>query len=304
MLISRILAWIAALAAAMCALKFIARISGSKALNRFFAKCHVPFGVILLITGLAHGILAGNTAGSGIAGIRLGSQLFTLNWGTACLIIGVLLGLTYAFRRRLKKWWMPLHRALTAAIMAVLVLHVCSTSILLFSGGGAADVSDSAASYSAASYSAGADGDGSSLQSVPDFSGAVLADGVYEGSAQGYKGTITVSVTVSGGAVTDIEVVGESDTANYFSRAEALLDDIVSRQSLDVDSVSGATYSSQGLINAVYDALGGAVQSGTLGTSDSAAGAEGSQSGSASRSAAQTPDSVSSATRSGRGYGR
>ena len=65
MLISRILAWIAALAAAMCALKFIARISGSKALNRFFAKCHVPFGVILLITGLAHGILAGNAAGSG-----------------------------------------------------------------------------------------------------------------------------------------------------------------------------------------------------------------------------------------------
>ncbi|MEA4946906.1 MAG: FMN-binding protein [Oscillospiraceae bacterium] len=299
MLISRILAWIAALAAAMCALKFIARISGSKALNRFSAKCHVPFGVILLIAGLAHGILAGNTAGSGIAGIRLGSQLFTLNWGTACLIIGVLLGLTYAFRRRLKKWWMPLHRALTAAIMAVLVLHVCSTGILLFSGGGAADVSDSAASYSA-----GADGDGSSLQSVPDFSGAVLADGVYEGSAQGYKGTITVSVTVSGGAVTDIEVVGESDTANYFSQAEAVLDDIVSRQSLDVDSVSGATYSSQGLINAVYDALDGAVQSGTLGTSDSAAGAEDSQSGSASRSAAQTPDSVSSATRSGRGYDR
>ena len=298
MLISRILAWIAALAAAMCALKFIARISGSKALNRFFAKCHVPFGVILLIAGLAHGILAGNTAGSGIADVRLGSQLFTLNWGTACLFIGVLLGLTYAFRRRLKKWWMPLHRALTAAIMAVLVLHVCSTSIQLFSGGGAADVSDSAA------YSAGADGDGSSLQSVPDFSGAVLADGVYEGSAQGYKSTITVSVTVSGGAVTDIEVVGESDTANYFSQAEAVLDDIVSRQSLDVDSVSGATYSSEGLINAVYDALGGGVQSGTLGTSDSAAGAEGSQSGSASRSAAQTPDSVSSATRSGRGYDR
>lgn len=300
MLISRILAWIAALAAAMCALKFIARISGSKALNRFFAKAHVPFGVILLIAGLAHGILAGNAAGSGIADVRLGSQLFTLNWGTACLIIGVLLGLTYAFRRRLKKWWMPLHRALTAAIVAVLVLHVCSTGIQLFSGGGTADVSDSAASYSA-----GADGDGSSLQSVPDFSGAVLADGVYEGSAQGYKGTITVSVTVSGGAVTDIEVVGESDTASYFSQAEAVLDDIVSRQSLDVDSVSGATYSSQGLINAVYDALGGAVQSGTLGTSDSAAGAEGSQSGSASRSAAQTPDSVSSATRSGgRGHGR
>lgn len=299
MLISRILAWIAALAAAMCALKFIARISGSKALNRFFAKCHIPFGVVLLIAGLAHGILAGNAAGSGIADVRLGSQLFTLNWGTACLIIGVLLGLTYAFRRRLKKWWMPLHRALTAAIVAVLVLHVCSTGILLFSGGGAADVSDSAASYSA-----GADDDGSSLQSVPDFSGAVLADGVYEGSAQGYKSTITVSVTVSGGAVTDIEVVGESDTANYFSRAEALLDDIVSRQSLDVDSVSGATYSSQGLINAVYDALDGAVQSGTLGTSDSAAGAEDSQSGSASRSAAQTPDAVSSATRSGRGHGR
>jgi uncharacterized protein with FMN-binding domain len=59
-------------------------------------------------------------------------------------------------------------------------------------------------------------------------------------------------------------VVSESDSQQFFSRAEAVLDDILGQQSLEVDTVSGATFSSAGLINAVYNALQGAVTSGTL----------------------------------------
>ena len=271
MLISIILAWVATISAAMAALKFIARISGSKKLNRFFHKCHIPFGVILLISGLLHGILAGNAPGTDIADIQLASQLFTLNWGTGVLIVAALLGLTYMLRRTLKKAWMPLHRILTAALITMLVLHMCSMGVQLFDrvfGGseetaivttygesGAGSSSSSADTSSTASTQSG---------SVVEFSGAVLNDGTYEGSAEGYSGTTTVSVTVSGGKVTAIDVVDENDSPQFFSRAESVLDDIISQQSLEVDTVSGATFSSAGLINAVYDALGGAVQSGTL----------------------------------------
>jgi uncharacterized protein with FMN-binding domain len=290
MLISIILAWIATVSAAMAALKFIARVSGSKKLNRFFHNIHIPFGVILLISGLLHGILAGNMAGTEIADIQLAPVLFTLNWGTACYVAALLLALTYAFRKSLKKAWMPLHRILTAALIALLVLHMCNMGIQLFdrlSGSDtqtaqteyAAETSDaSTGTNSAASADTSSDASGTTSgtssdasgsgttqsSSVVEFSGAVLNDGTYEGSADGYSGTTTVSVTVSGGQVTAIDVVSESDSQQFFSRAESVLDDIINGQTLEVDTVSGATFSSAGLINAVYDALDGAVQSGTL----------------------------------------
>jgi uncharacterized protein with FMN-binding domain len=283
MLISIILAWIATVSAAMAALKFIARVSGSKKLNRFFHNIHIPFGVILLISGLLHGILAGNMAGTEIADIQLAPVLFTLNWGTACYVAALLLALTYAFRRSLKKAWMPLHRILTATLIALLVLHMCNMGIQLFdrlSGSDtqtaqteyAAETSDASTGTNSAasadtSSDASSDTSGSGTtqsSSVVEFSGAVLNDGTYEGSADGYSGTTTVSVTVSGGQVTAIDVVSESDSPQFFSRAESVLDDIINGQTLEVDTVSGATFSSAGLINAVYDALDGAVQSGTL----------------------------------------
>jgi uncharacterized protein with FMN-binding domain len=279
MLISIILAWIATVSAAMAALKFIARVSGSKKLNRFFHNIHIPFGVILLISGLLHGILAGNMAGTEIADIQLAPVLFTLNWGTACYVAALLLALTYAFRKSLKKAWMPLHRILTAALITLLVLHMCNMGIQLFDRLSGSDTQTAQTEYAAetsdastgtntsvsADTSSDASGSGTTQSSsVVEFSGAVLNDGTYEGSADGYSGTTTVSVTVSGGQVTAIDVVSESDSPQFFSRAESLLDDIINGQTLEVDTVSGATFSSAGLINAVYDALNGAVQSGTL----------------------------------------
>ena len=82
------------------------------------------------------------------------------------------------------------------------------------------------------------------------------ADGTYQGSAQGFGGTITVAVTISGGSISDISVVSApGETASYFSRAKAVIAAMQSAQSPNVDTVSGATYSSNGLINAVKSAL-------------------------------------------------
>lgn len=82
-------------------------------------------------------------------------------------------------------------------------------------------------------------------------------DGTYEGTGIGFGGEITVSVTVADGRVTDIAVLsaGGEDPA-YYDQALAVLDEIVSAQSTEVDTVSGATFSSTGLIDAAADALG------------------------------------------------
>ena len=83
------------------------------------------------------------------------------------------------------------------------------------------------------------------------------ADGVYEGSAQGYRGPVNVKVTVSGGAITSIDVESYSDDEQFFSRAKStVISEIISGQTTDVQTVSGATFSSRGIINAVANALG------------------------------------------------
>ena len=82
-------------------------------------------------------------------------------------------------------------------------------------------------------------------------------DGNYEGTGIGFGGEITVSVTVADGRVTDIAVLSaDGEDPAYYDQALAVLDEIVSAQSTEVDTVSGATFSSTGLIDAAADALG------------------------------------------------
>ena len=83
-------------------------------------------------------------------------------------------------------------------------------------------------------------------------------DGVYEGSAEGYGGPVKVKVTVEERQITDIEILDASkETDSFFSRAKAIVDDILRLQSWDVDVVSGATFSSNGIKGAVQNALTG-----------------------------------------------
>ena len=83
-----------------------------------------------------------------------------------------------------------------------------------------------------------------------------IADGTYTGSAQGYSGTVTVSVKVENRTITAIDIVSQSDTESYFERAKGVIRTILAGQTVNVDAVSGATFSSNGIINAVKNALG------------------------------------------------
>ena len=83
-----------------------------------------------------------------------------------------------------------------------------------------------------------------------------LTDGIYTGSADAFRGDVEVQVTVEKQKVTDISILSYCDTEEYFFRAApAVIEQMKAEQSLNVDAVSGATYSSNGIIHAVANAL-------------------------------------------------
>ena len=96
-----------------------------------------------------------------------------------------------------------------------------------------------------------------------------LADGVYKGTGTGYAGNITVSVQIKDKQIVAIDILSTSDDAAFFNRAKAVIDRIIEGQTLDVDTVSGATFSSNGIISAVKNALTGEKDSGETGQSQS-----------------------------------
>ena len=96
---------------------------------------------------------------------------------------------------------------------------------------------------------------GSGEPMTEDSENVVWADGTFEDSANGYHGPITVSVTVENHAVSEVREVSQNETSSYYKRAKAVYDTIREANTWDVDSVSGATLSSNGIKKAVKRAL-------------------------------------------------
>ena len=96
-----------------------------------------------------------------------------------------------------------------------------------------------------------------------------LEDGVYKGTGTGYAGDITVSVQIKDKQIVSIDILSSSDDEAFFSRAKAVIDKIIEGQTLDVDTVSGATFSSRGIISAVKNALTGEKDNSTTGQAQS-----------------------------------
>ena len=91
---------------------------------------------------------------------------------------------------------------------------------------------------------------------VIDFSS--LNDGTYQGVYEGgmYKWrTNECEVIVSGGQVTDISLISSKDTAQLDGKLEMLYDRVIESQSLQVDTVSGATLTSKSYLQAIENAL-------------------------------------------------
>ena len=81
-------------------------------------------------------------------------------------------------------------------------------------------------------------------------------DGTFTGTGMGYDGPVTVSVTISGDKITNVTVTSYVDNDEYFNDAKTgVITSILIFQSANVSAVSGATYSSEGIMEAVAAAL-------------------------------------------------
>lgn len=87
------------------------------------------------------------------------------------------------------------------------------------------------------------------------------ADGTYTGSAEGFGGEVDIEVTVESGKISNIEVTSaEKEDGAYLTMAEDIIPAIIETQSAEVDTISGATFSSTAIKNATKEALDKAVK--------------------------------------------
>lgn len=92
------------------------------------------------------------------------------------------------------------------------------------------------------------DGDGQDTDSY--------SDGTHTGSGFGFGGNITVEVKVEKGKIISAKILSaENETPKYLKEAEKILEDVVAEQTWKVDTVSGATLSSNGILEGVQNAL-------------------------------------------------
>lgn len=192
-----------------------------------------------ILLGLAHGILSSD-------------EIYTLNLGTVSWFLLLLLGITWCLRNQLKKSWLAYHRGLAIVFIGTLVLHIAGV------GGFSSDFLDLYPSKKPLPSNPD-----SPQQTKPynttttDFAGKKLVDGIYTGNSTGYRPGLVVQVTITQGAVTNITVVShnERDPRHYSTAMKQVPTAIIQKQSLDVDGISGATKTSNGIKNAVNDAL-------------------------------------------------
>lgn len=81
-------------------------------------------------------------------------------------------------------------------------------------------------------------------------------DGVFEGSAQGFGGPVVMRVTIDNGYIDSVEIVDATmEDAPWLEMCLGLPDAIVKAQGTSIDVVSGATYTSSGILNGATEAL-------------------------------------------------
>ena len=96
---------------------------------------------------------------------------------------------------------------------------------------------------------------------VPAVAETTLTDGTYSGTGKGMHSNIAVTVTVEGGAITSVTVDSQDETPGVSDPAfEQIPAAIVAAGNTDVDTVAGATLTSNGIIEAVNNALNGTTE--------------------------------------------
>ncbi|MBN2557236.1 MAG: FMN-binding protein [Clostridia bacterium] len=204
--------------------------------NKKIRKHHKSMGLAMIASALVHGMFSSE-------------PLLSLNLGTAGLVIAILLGLNWIIRKKLAayKGWVFYHRLLTVLLIMTIAVHVADVGgVQVFNVLKALSVKPEI--------------------SVSTETGNTYKDGIYTGVAVGFRDGLTVLVEIENNIIISVDVTSHNElNEKYYAPAiEAIPQAILDNQSPDVDAVSGATYTSTGIINAVNNALSQAIIEGDL----------------------------------------
>lgn len=213
-------------------------------LYRFLRKHHIAMGVFAIILGLIHGLLSSD-------------DIFTFNLGTCSWVLLILLGASRYYKSKLKrKGWMYYHRILAVFFISTLFIHVVDV------GGFTSDMLNISPVKKPIQDSSNTDNSTANEHpSTKSITNAKYKDGIYTGNSTGYRPGLVVQVTISSGAITAVTIIthNERDPKHYSLAMKQVPEEIIKKQSTSVDGVSGATRTSNGIKNAVNDALTKAV---------------------------------------------
>lgn len=214
--------------------------------NKHLRKYHKWLGIAFLVIALIHGMLSSD-------------EVLSFNWGSVSFLFIVIMGLSYLIKDEIdRRAWVSMHRFLTLLVAATFFIHLVDVEIsgINLLKVPAADINNEIELTEKAL---------ADMQAIAEGN-VVYSDGIYTGVADAYGPDLTVEVTIENSLITNVVVVSHNEVRERFWRTpvEEIPVAIVEAQSVDVDSISGATYTSVGIKNAVLDALNQAIAEGVL----------------------------------------
>lgn len=248
-------AWISMLLVFLLSIVYLIRIAAKRKgkignlfgrIKKCLRKHHKLMGILLVLTGLIHGLFSSE-------------KVWTLNIGTVAWLVSVLLGINWMVRKRLSRFkgWMYYHRLLTVVFIGIIIWHIVDVGGIQIHKVLFSQVGNSTSISIEPSTINGLD---SQLQNNE------FKDGTFTGEATGYRAGLIVSVEIKDNEIINIEVTDHNEVNSrfYAKPIVTIPEEIIEAQTTEVDTVSGATFTSIGIINAVNDALSKALISGEL----------------------------------------
>jgi len=196
-------------------------------INKALRKYHKSIGVTIIVVGLFHGLFSSE-------------NIFSFNFGTLTWIITIIIALTWIFKKHIK--WMNWHRILTGLFIIVLVIHIIDV-------GGFIGIKNA--------YEIAFNKEKIEKEIIVIDKNQKYIDGIYEGVAQGYGPDLKIQLVIGEGEIANIVVLSHNEQNEQYYQLPIIEipKAIIEQQSPYVDTISGATYTSIGIINATIDAL-------------------------------------------------
>ena len=213
---------IAAVILLILMLKFLTKRLHMKKLDKFMSRIHSKLGILLIMAFIIHMIQSFSLFDS--------RPLYIYILGVSLVICIIVEALSYYCRKQIGNNWIKIHRITALIIGILLVCHICSCI------------------YSVTSYQ-------KVVKNIviSEIDVSHIPDGIYEGEYDVEYIYAKVKVTIKNGIITEIKILEHRNERG--GPAEKITEDIINKQTIDVDAVSGATNSSEVIKKAVENAL-------------------------------------------------